>query len=579
MAAAKPVPETPADADTAVTAESSAEPAPVADTRPAHSRIGLLDGLRRRLQWQAGSSCPTALSDAATALQDRSDGRLRISDAAQLQPLLALAARLGHTLQVDAAVWQHLAALSDLHLRVAHLEAQHPQGLDAWAQTAAEQPEAWRRCQLEGALFAACVGACVLADDAALQPERQLGLAWQLVQQHFGAASLAVLAPQSAWPQWQATLAALGTPAADVRWLDADVPATLADAAAPEVLIADQRSSGARELPALQAGATWLWVLAAPDVLTRQPLAAQDLLTQVDRLRQGAIADWLADGDSAALAPLLMSRRMADVAEQWPAWTHETRPCALTADQLSAHAAGITTLQQRLARWQRSGFVSDADQLALQAQVHALLNLGCDATTAALPDLLREALDTGAQRVIVFGSDAAALAALAAPLQAHGLPVTALPGAGSPRLADAAARAFRDAASPQVLLVADGVPGAEPRIGVHELRPLVIHLDRPWSAATLARRLARVRSGRAQRELPVWQLLAPGSLAARRHALELDTPAAAGSPTASDAGELSSAGVPQWLRGAALQAWLEALLACVSDPAPTATAETPPAAR
>jgi hypothetical protein len=108
-----------------------------------------------------------------------------------------------------------------------------------------------------------------------------------------------------------------------------------------------------------------------------------------------------------------------------------------------------------------------------------------------------------------------------------------------------------------VLLVADGTPGAEPRIGVHELRPLVIHLDRPWSAATLARRLSRVRAGRAQRELPVWQLLAPGSLAAQRHALEVDT--------APDADDTRIGDTPQWLRGPALQAWLQALLLCTAD--------------
>ncbi|MEK8048363.1 hypothetical protein [Ideonella margarita] len=575
--AAPPAPE--AEADVA----PAAPPAPPA---PAHSSITLVDGIRRRLAWQAGSHCPDTLLQAVSRWQD-DRGQLRLNDADGLSELLALAARLGHPLEVSDAVWAHVAAHSDLRQRIDHLEAQYPHGLDAIAQASAEAHHPLRPCQLEAAFFAACVGACVLADEPALQIEAPLALAWTLVQRHFGAAGLTVLAPASAWPQWQAALSAAQTThfsnAADatttpapITWLDADDAQAVASATATDVLLADVRGSN-RGVPQHLNTTTWLWAVADAHLLGPQPgqrAQAEALLHTVDRLRQGALADWLEHGDIDALAPLLLQRRFADVAEQWPGWTSATADCTLSAEQAETHQTGLTQIAAQLARWQRSGFLSDTEQLALQRQVLGLLHLSEAASTAALPGLLRAALDAGTTRVIVFSGAGHSLPALAQALQAQGLPVQALPSASSPRQADAAARAFRDAPDAQVLLVADGVPGAEPRIGLNNVRPLVLHLDRPWSSAVLLRRLRRVRAGRAQREVPVLQCLATGSLAAMRAALDpLDLSALdlaeSADRTAAPAEVLGS--VPRLLRGETLRGWLTDLLACLDD-APAAEA-------
>lgn len=567
---APPAPEAEADV---------APAAPPAAPAPAHSSITLVDGIRRRLAWEAGSHCPDTLLQAVSRWQDER-GQLRLNDADGLSELLALAARLGHPLEVSDAVWAHVAAHSDLRQRIDHLEAQYPHGLDAIAQASAEAHHPLRPCQLEAAFFAACVGACVLADEPALQIEAPLALAWTLVQRHFGAAGLTVLAPASAWPQWQAALSAaqavhaanadVTIPPAPVTWLDADDAQAVANASATEALLADVRGS-TRSVPPHLASATWLWAVADAHLLGPPPgqrAQAEALLHMVDRLRQGALADWLEHGDIDALAPLLLQRRFADVAEQWPAWTSATADCALSAEQAETHQTGLTQIAAQLARWQRSGFLSDTEQLALQRQVLGLLHLSEAASTAALPGLLRAALDAGTTRVIVFSGAGHSLPALAQALQAQGLPVQALPSASSPRQADAAARAFRDAPDAQVLLVADGVPGAEPRIGLNNVRPLVLHLDRPWSSAVLLRRLRRVRAGRAQREVPVLHCLATGSLAAMRAALDpLDLSALdlaeSADRTAAPAEVLGS--VPRLLRGETLRGWLTDLVACLGD--------------
>lgn len=536
-----------AEALTLAEPAAAAEPAEPMPPLPETSRLTLDDGLQRRLRWQVGTGCPDTLALAAQRWQvDRGAPWLALTHLDELTELLAIAARTGHEVEVDEAVWVHLARLGDLQGRIAHLESRHPQGLDPAAQPEASLLAGWRACQLEAAFFAACVGRCVLADELALKPEDELLLAARLVMQHFGASAPVVLSPADAHGAWQA---------AWERVWSADAPAerpTLSLVApdqpvppATELLLLDQRAGlqpTQAEGPTAQAAA-WLWVLAPHDLLEHPEALA--LLAAVDQVRQGGLAAWRADGEAAALAPVLLARRFADVASQWPAWA----PTVRATPAAQGEAPWREELGQRLARWQRSGFLADSDQLVLRRTLLSLWAAARAANAAALPPLLNEALARGAGRIVVFSEDGAALPALAASLQAAGLPAEALPPAGSPRLSDQALRAFREAAEPRILLVADGPDGAEPRIGVQLAEPLVIHLDTPWSADALARRLPRVRPGPAQREVPVWQLLPEGSLMAQRaQALPAEMPAAV---------RLTGA----LLRGPALEAWLEELAA------------------
>jgi len=546
----------PAEATALAASAAPAEPAESTEAAepvpplPESSRLTLDDGLQRRLRWQAGSRCPGTLAQAAQRWQpDRGAPWLALTHLDELTELLAIAARTGHEVEVDEAVWAHLARLGDLQARIAHLESRHPQGLDPAAQPEASLLAGWRACQLEAAFFAACVGRCVLADEPALKPEDELLLAARLVMQHFGASAPLVLAPAEAHGAWQAAWervwpvdAPAERPALALLAPDQPVPL------GTELLLLDQRGGlqpAQAESPAAQA-AGWLWVLAPHDLLERPEALA--LLAAVDQLRQGGLAAWQDGGDAAALAPVLLARRFAEVASQWPAWAPAVRATPAAADEV----AWREQLAQRLARWQRSGFLADSDQLALRRALQSLWAAARAANSAALPALLTEALAQGAGRIVVFSEDAAALPALADALRASGLPAGALPPAGSPRLADQSLRAFREAAEPRILLVADGpaaLDGAEPRIGVQLAEPLVIHLDTPWPADALARRLLRVRPGPAQREVPVWQLLPEGSLMARRAQAQPAEPAAAPRLT----GAL--------LRGPALAAWLQELAA------------------
>ncbi len=513
-APAEPAAEEPAPEEAVAPSEAEAPAAPAeppAPPLPENSSLVLEEGLQRRLRWQAGSRCPDTLAQAVRRWQPRGESALALSHLDELTELLAIAARTGHPLEVEEAVWTHLARLGDLQGRIAHLESRHPEGLDPAVQPEGSLLAGWRACQLEAAFFAACVGRCVLADEAALKPEDELLLAARLVMQHFGSHAPVVQAPASAHAAWQAAWESLWSAEAERP------PLTLlaANATVPsgtELLLLDQRAGldpvAAESLAAQAAG--WLWVLAPHDVLERPE--ALPLFTAVDQLRQGGLAQWQAEGDAAALASVLLARRFADVASQWPAWAPAVRATAATIGEASLR----DELAARLERWQRSGYLADSDQLALRRTLHSLWEAARAANIAALPALLGEALAGGAGRIVVFTEDAAALPALTAALQAEGMPAQALPHAGPPRLADQALRAFREAEGAQILLVADAPEGAESRIGVQLAAPVVIHLDTPWPADALARRLQRVRPGAAQREVPAWQLLPEGSVMARR---------------------------------------------------------------
>lgn len=536
-------------------------PAPAPPPLPPTSRLGVEDdGLQRRLRWQTGARCPDTLGQALRRWQLAGlDGPLPLSQVDDLAELLAIAARTGHEVEVEPAVWAHLARLGDLQGRIAHLESRHPQGLDPAAQPEGSLLAGWRACQLEAAFFAACVGRCVLADEPALQPEAELLLAARLVMQHFGTGAPVVQAPAEAHAAWQAAWQAAWAPGAapeappalHLLAPDQDVPT------GTELLLLDQRAGVAptqAETPAAQVAA-WLWVLAPADLLD-QP-GALPLLAAVDQLRQGGLAIWQRDGDAEALAPLLLARRFDDVAAQWPAWQPVERSTPAAAGE-GVHQA---ELAQRLARWQRSGFLADSDQLALRRALQAAWGGARATNAAALPGLLRDALAAGAGRIVVFSEDAAMLPALADALRAEGLPADALPTTGAPRLADQALRAFREATEPRILLAADGPGGDGPRIGVQLAPPLVVHLDTPWAAGTLERRLQRMRPGPAQREVPVWQLLPEGSMMARRaRALPVDEAAPATASATAPTGAL--------LRGPALAAWQAELAAVVQPDAP-----------
>ncbi len=382
-----------------------------APTGPAHSAIRLLPGDQHRAVWQPGHACPPAVL-AAAALHVDSQQRIAPDDDAALPLLLRLAQEAGHTLQVDEAVWPHLAAHRDARTRLALLEAAYPAGPASPALTQLLR-SALPTYQAEGALFAVVAGRALIADERGLGKTVQAIAAATLWQRHFGLRRIAVLcAPAQRWAwqrAWQRFAPDAASPAPQVMdgglhqrqvlWSSAAAVRILApealasDAAhlahwAPELIIVDEpQQLGLRSEVWAQLAAPHALVLCGA-ALADQPALMAAIVDWLDDQRLGpkaALAELqnaaeqglpLDEADierlTASLSRLMLQRQRSDVWDQLPALVHSERLLVLAPGQREAHDTALAQARRLLAGWQGSGYLSDADQWRLASALRSM---------------------------------------------------------------------------------------------------------------------------------------------------------------------------------------------------------------
>lgn len=422
--------------------------APVAASGPRHSAIVLDDdGLRRQLRWQPGRECPPELRQAAAERLD-GQGHLRADDDAALPLLLRLAAEARHPLIVDEAVWPHLAADRDARQRLHLLERAYPEGPASPALQSLLRDTALPPFQAEGALFAVVAGRALIADERGLGKRVQALAAATLWRRHFGVQRVLVLCTAGQRAAWQrswsrlagATLAvppqviegplhqrqALWSGAAEVRILSPEALDSDAEHLAhwaPQLLIVDepQQLSGWSTLQAPHALVLCGAPLAQPmsllhgivDWLDLHRQGALQALQRVQTAREQGLAldeaelERLDDG----LSRLMLQRLRSEVPEQLPPLVHSERLVPMAPPQREAHERLRQTGARLLEAWQRSGYLSDADQWALSLALHTL-GTAChrsdpgdpdsplaEATVAALQAQLDDWAATGTQHV------------------------------------------------------------------------------------------------------------------------------------------------------------------------------------
>lgn len=516
----------------AVAEAVGASPSAAAGPTPPDSRVALRHGARAGLLWLAGRECPRDLDERARALLD--DGA---ADDAALGRLLRAAREAGHPVQVDEAVWQHLAAARDTRARVLHLEAVLPDG-PASEVLPALAGEPLLPLQAEGALFALCAGRCVLADCDELQPALQALLALRLARRHFGVERVMVLAPQAALDGWRRRLQAEGDSVSLLALESVASDAALHRSLAPELLVLQEPDEGGlwvdaeRAAALLRMKAPLVIVLPGAQALQRGPEWPLRVAF-VDAARQGAYAALLdrhgerdadgqlcglqaLDGLRETLAPLLLARRFEEVRERLPERVDAVEALPLPAAAREAEAALRQALVERWRRWQRSAWLSDSDQRQLLGQLQDLRRLlagvGPHEIAGAKADALRAHIESAGParpKAVAFGQWPQALRAVAdhlAPLQ------PALCDPAEPQAQrDAAVARFRDDPACRLLLVADGGPPLDLRLpGLP-----VLHLDRPWHPRMLLRRFARVHRRGQAHLVPVTHLVLAGTLEQR----------------------------------------------------------------
>lgn len=538
VAAPAPVPE-PAPVPAAEPLPAVETPAPPPpDLRPPHSSVTLLPGVRQQLHWVAGRGCPPDLDAAAQALGMPTDAAPLVNDLA-LVDLVRLARERRHTLQVDEAVWDWLAQARDMRSRVAHLERGHPAGPLSPA-LAALVTGTLRPYQAEGALYAACAGRSLLADDAGLGKTVQAIAALRLIGQSFGAARALVLCPperlahwREQWQQWTGTAAVtLDTLSATDTDTDAPITAVIADLGSlagdldrlrafdADVVVIDESvdasaspwasPDSAARLQGL-AGTPWALVLARAPLESR-PDAWQAMLDWIDGSRFGAVAA-LQGGHIDALAPWMLRRSRTFVLRQLPETVEQTTRVTLPPEQRTTHDTLLGQVRRSVQRWQRSQFLGSSEQRQLLHTLHTLRQCGQDGKIDAALQAIDTALCTPETKVVVFSQWPGALDALGTALQARGTTVRRL----GPELVGDARRAligeFQQAPELRVLLCNDDDRGGQ--LGLRHAATAIVHLDRPWNPALLVQRLSRVHRTDRVRLVAVHHVLVDDSIESR----------------------------------------------------------------
>ncbi|MCU7372673.1 hypothetical protein PEC18_17870 [Paucibacter sp. O1-1] len=561
-----------------------------------HSELWLQYGLRRQLHWHAGRHCPAPLRQDAEALialpQDQQ------GDA--LPGLLALAAQHGHELRVDDAVWIQLAEGRDARQRMLRLAEAYQQGMaspDLRSLLKLPLPQH----QLEAALFAACAGRALVADDLQLGMQPTGLAAAELMQRHFGVERVLLLCAESAQSRWLAEAQSLSTRSASLVWGDAaqraqqwQAPAEIKIAAlgaleqdlaplqawAPELVIVDEAQRlGEGAVARLQQLPEGFLLLLASQLPQEQPATLLRLVELLDHRRSGALAALHerhlrhdAQGQLLALAAparlaqslerVMLSRAGSELA--LPPALVQLRAQPLSAQQQGLQAALLAPLRRSVARWQRSAYLADAEQLQLLRGLQALRRLAISPALAdaaaegpaprleAVLALARELLAGAVSKLVVCSQWDDGLALLAARLQAAGLPCVQLSAAtGLAERRSQAARWREDSRSPLLLCSDAAGAGLDLRVSGVGL----ISLELPWGEALLEQRLGLV-AGEETHGLPLLQLLAQGGIESAMLALQDSWPEM---PACGLDGDLSL----QLLGGEALQRFMQALVALI----------------
>lgn len=369
----------PAPASTAVSAPAhvpAPSAAPVLHELPthAHSAVVLQEGEHRQLRWIAGRDCPDALRAAATSCTDET-GQLQLDDDDALPSLLREAARAGHALQVDPAAWQQLARRRDARRRLFALEQAYPDGpASAALRNLLRAPLA--PFQAEGALFAACAGRALLADERGLGKTVQALAAAMLLHRHAGVERVLVHCSADQRLSWQREAARfLGSAAPEWRVVSDEPggPHTDAiDAWKPGLVVIDEPARLARWD---RIDAPFALVLCGTP-LEGDAALAEALVDYLDRHREGPLARLRArrDGETLdeALEALMLRRRRAEVQPQLPARVVSERVLPLAALQRAVHDRAAASARAVLAGWRRTRHLPDAQQWELGSAMQAM---------------------------------------------------------------------------------------------------------------------------------------------------------------------------------------------------------------
>lgn len=388
---------------------------------PTYSEIWLDYGRQRQVRFRAGTDCPAELLQQAETFFEAGTGwALRAQQQDQLERLLQSAQAVGHELRCYDDVWQFIAQIRDGERRQQTLADAYPKGIHDRALAKLLKVKLYPY-QVEGALFAARAGRCLIGDEMGLGKTVQAIAAAELFARHFGVQRVLVVCPTSLKHQWKNEFARFakrevqvigGLRAArqqqygeesfckitnyETLARDADLIA----AWAPDLVIADE-AQRIKNWNTIAARA--LKRVASPYaiVLTGTPLENRleeliSIVQFVDQQRLGptwrlldehqlrddagrVIGYQALDRIGQTLAPVMLRRRKAEVLTQLPERLDKRIFVPLTAEQRVHHDENGETVSRIVSRWRKTGYLSDTDQRRLHCALQNM-RMVCNST-------------------------------------------------------------------------------------------------------------------------------------------------------------------------------------------------------
>ncbi len=529
---------------------------------PAYSEIWLDYTGMRQVRFRAGTDCPPTLLSRAQSLFDVAAGwSLPRDRQGGLDGLLQAAQKRGHELKIHDDVWQFIAQIRDGERRHAALADAYPKGARDRALGRLLKVRLYP-FQAEGALFAARAGRVLIGDEMGLGKTIQAIAAAELFARHFGVQRVLVVCPTSLKHQWQKEFARFTDREAQVihglrarRQLqyredafckithyetlarDADLIA----AWAPELVIADE-AQRIKNWNTITARA--LKRIASPYavVLTGTPLEnrLEELISIVQFVDQhrlgptwrlldehqlrdeaGRVIGYCAlDRISQTLAPVMLRRRKAEVLAQLPERVDNRIFVPLTPEQRVHHDENGGIVTRIVARWRKTGYLSDADQRRLQCALQNM-RMACNSTwlldhetdhghkVDELMTLLDELLEDATAKVVVFsqwlGTHELIVRRLAQRDWGHVLFSGRVPGEKRGALVE---RFHADPCCRLFLSTDAGGVG----LNLQHAAAVVVNMDLPWNPAVLEQRIGRVHRMGQSRGVQVVNFVGQGSI-------------------------------------------------------------------
>jgi superfamily II DNA or RNA helicase len=527
--------------------------------QPPYSEVILHYGSRREVRFRPGSDCPKSLAR-LVAHYFGSDGSLLRGMSAKFDRFLAEANSIEHELRCREDVLQFVAEERDADRRRRVIEEAFPRGIRSAALKKLVKVPMYDY-QVEGALFAARTGRCLIGDEMGLGKTIQAIAAAEIMARHFGVERVLVVCPTSLKHQWQREIERFTDRGVQVigglrpqrtaqfaqpsffKVLNYDTvhaDLDLIDGWGPDLVVLDEAqriknwsTRVARSVKKVQSPYAI--------VLTGTPLENRleelvSIVQFVDRFRLGPTFKLLdthqvkddhgkvvgyhkLDRLGATLEPILLRRQKDQVLSQLPERLDQNYFVPMTPLQMDMHTENKEIVAKLVQKWRRYKFLSEGDQRRLMIALQNM-RMACDssylldqatnsgAKATELATVLGELFETGASKAVIFSQWLRMHEVLLPVLRERGWDHVLFHG-GVPSLKrkDLVDR-FRDDAKCRLFLATDA--GG---VGLNlQFASVVVNMDLPWNPAVLEQRIGRVHRLGQKRPVQVVNFVAKGTI-------------------------------------------------------------------